>query len=105
MYYKNGRQAVVGDHVIGKTASRAGVTAGTLLSVTPGQYACEASVGFIETAGFNDVKRSGGFASAHIHGSQDAGFSGPIMVSGFAYDYATCGDLLHADDAIPVGNR
>ena len=100
MHYKNGREAHVGDLVVGKTYNRPGVIAGTLVSITRGEDMCSAKVGFLRLVmpvpeGWQ--VRVGGVVA--IQGTEQHGASGERAATVYEEDYTHCGNLLHADDA------
>jgi hypothetical protein len=105
-HFKNGRPAQVGDPVVGKVASTAGHVAGTLVSVTPGDDACNAQVEFIVALTLAAVQ-AGVAPYAHARAvppfsrlSEKHGSAGEEYIHFVCRDYATLSDLLHADDAV-----
>jgi hypothetical protein len=96
MHYKNGREAKVGDLVVGKTYNTSGKTiSGTLISLTPGPDSCSCEVGYlvvqaVELREANPVRVAGG---------QQHGNGGDRVSVGFRSDYSECKNLLHAEDA------
>jgi hypothetical protein len=108
MHYRNGREAKVGDPVVGTTYNRKGQVAGTLVSLTPGTDTCSAKVGFLETIPLSDVQRvsygAPGFVSGAdkvvaIQGTEQHGAYGPSAITVYREDYTHAGNLWHADDA------
>ncbi len=102
MHYKNGREAKVGDPVVGITYNIKGSIAGTLLSVTPGQDTCSALVGTIRVVHANtDGKfpRSAGVL-VRIQGTINHGNAGEQVAVYYVEDYTHCANLLHAEDAL-----
>ncbi len=96
MHYKNGREAKVGDLVIGKTYNTGGKTiTGTLISLTPGPDSCSCEVGYLAVQpAENALERN----PVRICGSEKHGSDGPRVVTSFKVDYSECKNLLHADD-------
>ncbi|HAR46245.1 MAG TPA: hypothetical protein DCS05_08795 [Nitrospiraceae bacterium] len=101
MHYKNGREAKVGDKVVGTVFNTKGIIAGTLVSLTPGTDACSAMVGFIdlETDFTYPSTLQGIYTPVRIQGTEQHGSAGPLAVSGYKQDYTECKNLLHAEDA------
>ncbi len=105
MHYKNGREAHVGDQVVGKTYNTGDKTiAGTLLSLTPGTDACSCVVGYLDLV----EPDKAGTDPIQIKGTEQHFASGRQMATVFRYDYSECKNLLHADDVAqapsnPVG--
>jgi hypothetical protein len=71
MHYKNGREAKVGDPVIGTAYNTKGVIVGRMVSITPGSASCNCTVAFVGDA----VK--------------------PVKE-----DYSQCDNFFHAEDAL-----
>jgi hypothetical protein len=99
MHYQNGREAHVGDPVVGRTYNRLGVVSGTLISLTPGLDACSAKVGFLRLVtpvpeGYQ--VHSGGVVA--IQGTQNHGASGEKAATVYEEDYTECKKLMHAED-------
>jgi hypothetical protein len=112
-HYKNGRQAKVGDPVIGTVFNTKGTVSGTLMSVTPGSDFCSCLVGFLVTnpigvdaamdsappmAAVNKLRPVG-------HKSEQHGTVGQDMSTYFCQDYSECKHLYHADDALDVTQK
>ena len=117
MHYKNGREAKVGDAVIGtcfntKSADdKPRIVSGTLVSLTPGTDACSAMVGFCELlplpkdsaadAGKLNAFTVYGSAICRIQGDQNHGSGGMPMATIYKQDYSECKLLMHAEDCWP----
>jgi hypothetical protein len=109
MHYRNGREAKVGDRVVGRTYNEKGQVAGTLISLTPGQDSCSAKVGYLELvpldrAQSDEFKASSvGFCGSDkivaIQGTENHGNAGPVAVTRYREDYTHAQNLWHADDA------
>lgn len=102
MHYKNGREAKVGDPVIGVTYNIKGVIAGTLLSITPGPDACSAMVGITyirQTEGNGKFPFYNPDTLVRVQGTSNHGGSGDLAITCFKQDYTHCSNLLHAEDA------
>lgn len=100
MHYKNGREAKIGDLVIGETYNRKDPVAGTLLSLTPGPDSCSAMVGFLAVHLFSDVARLGmQMRPCLVAGTEQHGSAGLFACTTFETDYTHCGNLLHVEDA------
>lgn len=107
MHYKNGREAKVGDRVVGTTYNRKDQVAGTLVSLTPGTDQCSAKVGYLETVALENIhnKTYGavGFVSPAdkiviIQGTEQHGMYGKLATTIYREDYTQCSNLLHVDD-------
>ncbi len=101
MQYMNGREAKVGDRVIGRTYNRQDIIAGTLVSVTPGPDSCSAKIGFLRLvtpvpAGYQ--VHSGGVVM--IQGTEQHGAAGEKAATVYEEDYTECKNLLHSEDAL-----
>jgi hypothetical protein len=97
MHYKNGREAKVGDPVVGKTYNTGSATiSGTLISLTPGADSCSCEVGYlvVQPEGSREDR------PVRLAGSEKHGGGGPRVVTGFRFDYSQCSNLLHAEDAV-----
>jgi hypothetical protein len=111
MHYRNGREAKVGDTVVGLTYNRKGQVAGTLLSLTPGPDNCSAKVGYLETFPVSAIQRHSTSAPGFIgpddkvvkvviiQGAEQHGAYGFDAVTVYREDYTDAGNLWHADDA------
>lgn len=106
MHYANGREAQVGDQVVGRVYNTPGVVAGTLVSVTPGQDSCNAMVEFIAAAppGKTQPRMLVATEPARIQKTQQHGSAGPEVAVYLCRDYTHCGNLLHAEDAFAAGD-
>lgn len=69
-HYANGREAKVGDYVVGKCYNTPEIVSGRLLAVTPGYLTCNCTVGVVWDAAL------------------------PVKT-----DFSQCDYLIHADDA------
>ena len=101
-HYKNGREAKVGDSVVGTTFNTSGaIIVGTLLSIIPGPDACSALVGFtyLEKVGEDGKFPINYDTLVKIQGTSNHGNSGEQAVTRYKQDYTDCKSLLHADDA------
>jgi hypothetical protein len=112
MHYRNGREAKVGDRVVGRCFNTQGLVAGTLVSLTPGPDACSAKVAFLETFPLTQLQRSEvrspGFVGTadkivSIQGTEHHGNYGVVAATVAREDYTECKNLLHADDVAAVG--
>jgi hypothetical protein len=92
MHYKNGREAKVGDTVIGTTYNRKGIQVGSLVGITPGATSCNARVAIIDIKDLSMVY-SGAVVVFHKegNGTKDLLIT-PVI------DYTACDQLLHAED-------
>lgn len=98
MHYKNGREAKVGDPVVGTCFNTPHKVAGTLVSLTPGTDACSAMVGFVEVVEVEAVQSYD--VTCKVQGTEQHGSGGPRMASVYRQDYTECKHLLHAEDAL-----
>jgi hypothetical protein len=102
MHYANGREAKVGDPVVGRVYNTEGIIAGTLVSLTPGPDACSAQVEWIAALTSPDQRfprmQAIDWPSrkrlTQLHGS-----GGPEAEFLLCRDYSHAGNLLHAEDA------
>ena len=100
MHYKNGREAKVGDLVVGKTYNTNGVTiSGTLISLTPGPDSCSCEVGYLAVVPV-DAPMPSYEKPVRIAGSENHGNAGARVVVQYKSDYSECRNLLHADDVL-----
>lgn len=112
MYYANGREAAVGDFVVGKTYNQPSVVAGTLVSLTPGPDACSAQVEWQrclplepgETAESAMMRARTVLmlvapGDLTVRRTQQHGEAGPPALTVRCRDYTHAGNLLHASDA------
>lgn len=97
MHYKNGREAKVGDSVVGRCYNTEGLVSGTLLSITPGNDACSALVGFLSLH-LADGPQPYNVQLVKYQGTQQHGGAGPKALTYFHQDYTHCANLLHVDD-------
>jgi hypothetical protein len=108
MHYKNGRQAKVGDAVVGRTFNTGNrAIAGTLVTLTPGPDACSAKVGFLETRTVSAMSamHGAGLHVVSVQGTEQHGNAGELEVIFYREDYTECKNLLHADDAFSAHDR
>ena len=105
MHYANGREARVGDHVVGRCYNTEKLVAGVLMSVTPGADACSALVGYLDV--FPAEAQPGGLYTAlcEVHGDQQHGAAGEKKVTRFRTDYTHCANLMHVDDVVMIGDN
>ncbi len=101
MHYMNGREAKVGDTVIGRTYNRDAIVSGTLVSLTSGVDSCSAKVGFLRLV--KPVPESyqvhaGGVVA--IQGTEEHGARGEKAATVYEEDYTECKNLLHSEDAL-----
>ncbi len=105
MHYANGREAKVGDPVVGKVYNTPGIVAGTLVSLTPGPESCNAEVEFIIATSSEPGHEAPRMAlrpfetNQHIRKTQEHGSSGPLAAFYRCRDHTHVGQLLHAEDA------
>lgn len=103
MHYKNGREAKVGDLVVGYTYNRKGIVAGALLSLTPGPDSCSAMVGYLQIwTSIGSIGRSDHVVK--IQGTEHHGGGGQQAVTVYREDFTECKLLLHADDVVEDGH-
>lgn len=114
MHYRNGREAKVGDPVVGTVFNNGGkVVAGTLISLTPGTDACSAMVSYAIAVLAVDLEKQepkGSYLKVDgqaiynavpvkVAGAEQHGSAGPLAVTFSTTDYTECKYLLHAEDA------
>jgi len=103
MHYKNGREAKVGDHVVGTCFNtkdendQLKIISGTLISLTPGNDSCSAMVGFVQTVLENELVWNSQIV--RYQGTEGHGTAGPKMFTEYKQDYTECKYLIHAEDA------
>lgn len=98
MHYANGREAKVGDRVVGRCYNTKGLVTGTLVSVTPGPDVCSAMVGFLDTRIGGTPLDWGSNRPVIVQGTQNHGATEPLAATFYLQDYTECKNLLHADD-------
>lgn len=105
MHYANGREAKVGDQVVGRCYNTTGIVAGTLVSLTPGQDACSAQVEFLAVVppGKAQPRMHVATEFARIQKTQQHGTSGPEAAVYLCRDYTECKYLVHAEEALAAG--
>lgn len=103
MNYKNGREAKVGDRVVGRCYNTKGLVAGTLISVTPGADTCSAMVAFIESKPGSTPLDWGTGSPIKVIGTSNHGAKEPLQALVYREDYTHCANLLHADDVAHDG--
>lgn len=108
MHYANGREAKVGDPVVGTVYNTPGIVAGTLVSLTPGQDACSAQVAWtVVVPKGGPVPRMVAPVGPGVsmttpyrtQGSEEHGMGGAQVDLYVCHDYTHAGALLHARDA------
>jgi hypothetical protein len=113
MHYANGREAKVGDHVVGKTYNQPDVVAGTLVSLTPGPDTCSAQVEWRRAVVLDDAEtaqqamgrvrtvlmRGQGEVEVTLRHDQQHGTVGHAVAIVLCRDYTHASNLLHAADA------
>jgi hypothetical protein len=99
MHYRNGREAKVGDPVVGITYNRKGQVAGTLISITPGPDNCSAMVAFIESKPGATPLDWGTGSPIKVIGTSNHGAKEPLQALVYREDFTHCSNLWHADDA------
>jgi hypothetical protein len=99
MHYRNGREAKVGDQVVGVTYNRKGQqVAGTLVALIPGEDSCSAKVGFIVVhTKIEDAVNAP--RPVAFQRTQHNGAGGEMALIEYVEDYTHAGNLWHADDA------
>ena len=99
MHYKNGREAKVGDPVVGVTFNIKGILAGTLVSLTPGPDTCSAIVGttYLELIK-GDKFSCNPDVLVKMQGTENHGSGGTWSTVRYRQDYTECKNLLHAED-------
>jgi hypothetical protein len=107
MHYANGREAHVGDPVVGKVYNTRGIVAGTLVSLTPGPDVCSAQVEWTAVARKDEPtpRMATTFGGSPVvqpyatRGSEQHGAAGAPVELWICRDYTHAGYLLHAEDA------
>jgi hypothetical protein len=94
MHYKNGREAKIGDLVIGTTYNRPGVQAGVLVGITPGVDTCNCRVAVLDRFTLADAWPSNRAGVMHCEAMN--------MLLSPTVDYSACGNLWHAEDALRI---
>jgi hypothetical protein len=89
MYYKNGREAKVGDIAVGPTYNRKGTQIGVITSITPGTETCNCHL----TTSFDFLVV--GYNNAVVLAPKKLDAS-----NGYDYDYSELKNLLHIEDYI-----
>jgi hypothetical protein len=103
MHYANGREAKVGDRVVGRTYNTKGLVAGTLVSVTPGPDTCSAKVAFLDFKLGGTPLEWGTNRPVNVQGTSHHGSQEPLAAVLYAEDFSHCANLLHADDVPAAG--
>jgi hypothetical protein len=112
MHYANGREAKVGDFVVGRTYNQPDVVAGTLVSVTPGPDSCSAHVEWRRAIVLEDketaqeamsrtrtvLMRGHGEVEVTLRHDQQHGSFGRAVAIVLCRDYTECKNLLLALD-------
>ncbi len=95
MHYKNGREAKIGDPVVG-TGYNYGTVAGTLLSITPASESCNCMIGTLTLVPLEKATMPVvGFQGSEAHGS-----AGERYATIYRIEYSQGDYLLHAEDAM-----
>ena len=108
MHYRNKREAVVGDPVIGTTYNRKGTQVGILVGITPGAASCNARVMLLDVREPGESSGMVGLIHSEALTSQDPEVSclGSVTSLGCpVIDYTDCFSLWHADDALEISNN
>ncbi|MHB8440417.1 MAG: hypothetical protein ACYDD4_14850 [Acidimicrobiales bacterium] len=109
MHYKNGREAKIGDPVIGKVYNQAGPVAGTLVSLTLGSDNCSAQVEWIGVekveAGAPLLQRKPPpnavmMEFTRMRGDEQHGAGGTPVRLMLCRDYTHAANLLHVADVL-----
>jgi hypothetical protein len=106
MHYANGREAKIGDQVVGYgyntvEADKPRLIAGTLVKATPGQDRCNAEIEWVEIRTVDQVV---GFQRPRMAQGDPRlvtmpGATQPVVQAHFVCrDYTHCGALLHIED-------
>lgn len=99
MHYANGREAKVGDLVVGKTYNTGErKIAGVLLAITPGPDSCSAEVGFLHVIAPDLVAMPERVVA--IQGDSHHGAAGRHFATVYRHDSTHCANLLHVDDVV-----
>lgn len=96
MHYKNGREAHVGDPVVGVGYNHKEMIAGTLVGITPGATSCNCRV-LINTT--YAVEKSPRETALFVCQSMEGG--SPVLVQQQT-EYSQCDFLMHATDAMQI---
>jgi hypothetical protein len=112
MHYANGREAKVGDYVVGKTYNQPDVVAGTLVSLTPGPDNCSAQVEYERAVVLDEgetaeqammrawtVLNRVAQGDLTLRRTEAHGERGRPAIIVRCRDYTHAGNLVHADDA------
>ncbi len=116
MHYANGREAKVGDQVIGRTFNQPDVVSGTLVSLTPGPDACSAQVEWRRAIKLDDAEtaqqamgrmrtvqmRANAEVEVTLRHAENHGDRGSAVAIVTCRDYSECKYLLHVKDAHEV---
>lgn len=94
MHYKNGREAKVGDLVVGTTYNLKGLQIGILVGITPGTDCCNCRVACVRAFSPNDPSNG---TTGMVHSEQ-----GVTTLVTMGVDYSACKDLYHAEDAFAL---
>lgn len=97
MHYRNGREAKVGDLVVGRCYNTKGLVAGTLVSITPGMDSCSAKVAW-QTTKILPTLDGAHFGIGVLHGTAQHFSGGQLAITQCRDDYTECKNLLHVDD-------
>lgn len=117
MHYRNGREANIGDPVVGTVFNNGGrIIAGTLVSLTPGNDSCSAMVGYNITVPSDAIgnlpaanpqiggQTFFGATPVKVQGTQQHGAAGMPATTYYVQDYTECKHLMHAEGAWSMAN-
>jgi hypothetical protein len=98
-HYKNGREAKVGDPVVGTSYNDGAFRAGTLVAVQPEQAVCNAEVEYVHTLPLAAVQSG---LAPRMHALRVPAWSTKEgeQVHFLCRDATETGHLLHADDLV-----
>jgi hypothetical protein len=97
MHYKNGREAKLGDHVVGTGYNYKGVLIGTVVGLVPGQSSCNIRIA-VQTAQVGMFSSgASGLYFRETHPSPQE----PVLVS-LGIEYGQTDAFLNAEDALPA---
>jgi hypothetical protein len=103
VHYRNGREAKVGDRVVGRCYNTTGLVSGTLVSLTPGPDTCSAMVGFLETRVGSTPLAWGTCQPVIVQGTEQHGAKEPLAATMYKQDFTECKNLLHVEDVAADG--
>lgn len=105
MHYRNGREAKVGDKVVGTCYNTKGIVVGTLVSITPSSTSRNAMVAWLDLRIGSTPLDWHTNQPVHVMGTADHGAKEPIAAQVYKQDYTQCDNLWHADDVAEFMNR